>query len=87
VVVPAHHSAHVAVIPRFGDVQLDVFRSSAESINDLARRAGKSHLTGATNTERETIVNSGSRAHSYYAAVEPQGNSLYQDRAYTLRVA
>ena len=41
---------------------------------------------GANKTERVTIVNRGKRAHSYYVEVAPQGKSVYQDRAYTLRV-
>jgi hypothetical protein len=86
IVVPAGRSARVSAIPRFGDVQLAVFRSSAVSINDTSGRAARSHVSGATKTERVTIVNSGKRAHSYYAAVTPQGGSLYQDRSYTLRV-
>ena len=43
-------------------------------------------LAGASKTERVTVINRGARAHSYYVCVTPQGGSLYQDRAYTLRV-
>jgi subtilisin family serine protease len=86
IVLPAHRSARVSVVPRFGDVQLDVFSSSAESINDTAHRLRRSHLTGASRTERVTVLNRGKRAHSYYVSITPQGGSLYQDRAYTLRV-
>jgi subtilisin family serine protease len=86
IVLGGGRSARISAIPRFGDVDLTVFRSSAVSINDTRGRAARSHLTGADKTERVTIVNRGAKAHSYYVAVSPQGRSLYQDRAYTLRV-
>jgi hypothetical protein len=86
VVLGAGRSARIAAIPRFGDVQLDVFRSSAVSINDARGRAGRSRIAGAGRTERVTIVNRGTREHSYFIEVSPQGTSVYQDRAYTLRV-
>jgi subtilisin family serine protease len=86
VLVGAGRSARISAIPRFGDVQLSVFRSSAVSINDTRGRAARSHLRGSKKTERVTIVNRGKRAHSYYVEVSPQGTSAYQDRAYTLRV-
>jgi hypothetical protein len=79
-------SARISAIPRFGDVQLTVFRSSAVSINDDGGRAGRSSIAGANKTERVTVVNRGKKAHSYYVEVAPQGKSAYQDRAYTLRV-
>jgi hypothetical protein len=86
IVLAGGRSVSVSAIPRFGDVQLSVFRSSAVSINDTRGRAARSRLAGARKTERVKIVNRGSRAHSYYVAVAPQGSSVYQDRAYTLRV-
>jgi hypothetical protein len=86
VVLGAGRSARIAAIPKFGDVALEVFRSSAVSVNDTRGRAARSRLSGAKKTERVTIVNRGRRAHSYYVAVTPQGRSVYQDRAYTLRV-
>jgi hypothetical protein len=86
VVLGAGRSARISAIPKFGDVQLEVFRSSAVSVNDTRGRLARSHLSGAKKTERVTIVNRGRRAHAYYVAVSPQGNSVYQDRAYTLRV-
>jgi hypothetical protein len=79
-------SARISAIPRFGDVELTVFRSSAVSINDTGGRAGRSNLVGAKKTERVTVVNRGERAHSYFVEVAPQGKSVYQDRTYTLRV-
>jgi hypothetical protein len=86
IVVGAHRSVRILAIPRFGDVQLTVFRSSAFSINDSSGRAARSRLAGAKQTERVTLANRGSRAHDYYAEVSPQGGSAYQDRAYSLRV-
>jgi hypothetical protein len=86
IVLGGGRSARISAIPRFGDVELDVFRSTAVSINDSRGRAARSRLTGAKRTERVTIVNRGTRAHSYYVEVSPQGASVYQDRAYTLRV-
>jgi hypothetical protein len=86
IVLGAHRSVRVSAIPRFGDIQLTVFRSSAFSINDTHGRAARSRLPGAKKTERVTIVNRGGRAHSYFVEVSPQGGSVYQDRAYTLRV-
>jgi hypothetical protein len=86
VVVPAHAQARVSVVPRFGDVQLEVFKASAKSVNDTQRRIGYSHRAGATRTEHATIRNTGRAAHSFYVAVSPQGRSVYQDRRYTLRV-
>ncbi len=86
VVVPPRSRATVSAIPRFGDVDLGVYGSSAISLQDTARRLAFSRRPGKHVTERVKIVNDGSRAHSYYVAVRPQGRSLYQDRAYTLRV-
>jgi hypothetical protein len=85
IVLGPGRSARVSAIPRFGDVELTVFRSSAVSINDTAGRAGRSQLRGGQ-TERVTVVNRGRSAHSYFVEVAPQGKSVYQDRAYTLRV-
>jgi hypothetical protein len=86
IVLGAGRSARISAIPRFGDVSLTVFRSSAVSINDTRGRAARSSLSGAKKTERATVVNRGKKPHSYYVEVEPQGHSAYQDRAYTLRV-
>ena len=74
------------MIPRFGDPSLEVFRSSALSVNDVERRVASSHLAGSKKTERVTVTNTGSAKHSYYVAIRPQGNSRYQEREYTLRV-
>jgi subtilisin family serine protease len=86
IVLGGGRSARITAIPRFGDVQLSVFRSSAVSINDTRGRAARSRRSGAKKTEHVTILNHGSRAHSYYVEVSPQGSSVFQDRAYTLRV-
>ena len=86
IVLGAGRSARISAIPRFGDVDLTVFRSSAVSINDTGGRAARSNLLGAKKVERATIVNRGTRAHSYFVEVAPQGRSVYQDRTYTLRV-
>jgi hypothetical protein len=86
IVLGAHRSVRISVIPRFGDVQLTVFRSSAFSINDTSGRAARSRVPGAKKTERVRLANRGSRSHSYFVEVSPQGGSVYQDRAYSLRV-
>jgi hypothetical protein len=86
IVVPGGATASVSVIPRFGDPSLEVFRSSALSVNDVERRVASSHLAGSKKTERVTVTNTGSAKHSYYVAIRPQGNSRYQEREYTLRV-
>jgi hypothetical protein len=86
IVVGAHRSVRISAIPRFGDIELTIFRSSAFSINDASGRAARSRHAGAKKTERVKVVNRGSRAHSYYVEVSPQGSSVYQDRAYSLRV-
>jgi hypothetical protein len=86
IVIPGGKTAKISVIPRFGDPSLEVFSSSAVSINDLDRRVASSRKSGSKKTERVTVRNSGSRKHSYYVAIRPQGNSRYQEREYTLRV-
>jgi hypothetical protein len=86
VVVPAHKHAKVSAVPRFGDIQLEVFKASAKSINDTRHRVAFAHRKGSKRTEHATIRNSGSAAHSYYVMVSPQGRSVFQDRRYTLRV-
>ena len=86
IIIPAHGSARISVIPRFGDPSLQVFSNSAESINDIPRRVASSHLAGAGKTERVTVANSGAAAHPYFVLVQPQGRSAYQEREYTLRV-
>ena len=84
--VGAHRSVRISAIPRFGDIELTVFHSSAFSINDTSGRAARSRLPGAKKTERVKLVNRGTRAHSYFVEVSPQGRSVFQDRAYSLRV-
>ena len=86
IVVPAHHGAKLSAVPRFGDVQLEVFKASAKSINDTRHRIAFAHRKGSKHTEHATVRNTGRAAHSYYAMVSPQGRSVYQDRRYTLRV-
>jgi hypothetical protein len=86
IVVPGHHRAKVSGIPRFGDVQLEVFKASAKSINDTRHRVAYSHRKGSKRVEHATIHNTGRAAHSFYVMVSPQGRSVYQDRRYTLRV-
>jgi len=86
IVIGAGRSAKVSVIPRFGDPALGVFNSSAFSINDVQARIATSRRAGARKTERVTVSNRGTRSHTYFAVVEPQGNSAFQEREYTLRV-
>jgi hypothetical protein len=86
VVIPGGRSARISVIPKFGDPSLEVFRSSAISINDLAARLAVSRLAGSKKTERVTVVNRGRARHVYYVVVRPQGSSRYQEREYTVRV-
>jgi hypothetical protein len=86
IVIPPHRSARISAIPVFGDVELDVFSSAAVAITDTAKRTAFSHRLGAHATELVTIVNHGIRQHAFYAAVRPQGKSLFQDRQYRLRV-
>jgi hypothetical protein len=86
IVVPAHHRAKVSGIPRFGDIQLEVFKASATSINDTRHRVAFSHRKGTKRVEHATVRNTGRGAHSFYVMIRPQGRSVYQDRRYTLRV-
>ena len=86
IVIPGGGRARISVIPRFGDPSLEVFRSSAISVNDLERRVASSQVRGSTKTERVTVTNSGAAKHSFYVTVRPQGRSRYQEREYTLRV-
>jgi subtilisin family serine protease len=86
VVVPGHGRVKVTVVPRFGDIQLEVFRANALSIHDTHARANYAHRLGKRNTERAIVRNTGAKAHSYYLTITPQGRSRYQDRRYTLKV-
>ena len=86
IAVPAHHHAKISAVPRFGDIQLEVFKASAKSINDTHHRVAFAHRKGSKRIEHATVHNNGSAAHSYYVMVRPQGRSVYQDRRYTLRV-
>jgi subtilisin family serine protease len=86
IVVPAHGRVKVTVVPRFGDIQLEVFRSDAISIHDTGARANHAHRPGKKKTEHATVRNAGARPHPYYLTVTPQGRSRYQDRRYTLKV-
>jgi len=76
----------VTVVPRFGDIQLEVFRSDAISIHDTRARVNHAHRPGRKKTEHATVRNSGAKPHPYYLTVTPQGRSRYQDRRYTLKV-
>ena len=84
--IGAGKTAKLSVIPRFGDPSLEVFHSSAISINDEDSRVASSMQTGCKQTERVTVRNTGTKKRSYYVVVRPQGNSRYQEREYTLRV-
>jgi hypothetical protein len=86
VAIPPHHHARVSAIPRMKDIQLEVFRAGAKSINDIRNRVAYSHRKGTKRVEHATIRNRGKAAHSYYVMVSPQGRSVFQDRRYTLRV-
>ena len=86
IVVGGGQTAKVSVIPRFGDPGLEVFHSSAISINDEDSRVAISNIRGSKKTERVTVHNSGTKKRSYYVVVRPQGNSRYQEREYTLRI-
>ena len=86
IVIPGHTSARISVTPGFGDPSLEVFNTSAESVNDEAGRVARSRLAGSKKTERVTVRNNSANKRSYYVAVKPQGNSRYQERRYTLRV-
>jgi hypothetical protein len=87
IVIPGHGKAHVSGVPRFGDIQLEVFNSAAKSINDIRHRVNYAHRKGATKVEHATVVNHGRDPHTYYVMVSPQGRSVYQDRRYTLKVS
>ena len=86
IIVPPRRSARVTVIPGFGDPSLEVFSSSAESVNDEAGLVASSRKTGSKKSEVVTIRNRGSKQRSYYIAIKPQGTSRYQERRYSLRV-
>jgi hypothetical protein len=86
IVVPGHGHASVSVVPRFGDIQLEVFRSNAISIHDTRARANYAHRPGKTKTEHAIVRNRGAKAHSYYLTITPQGRSRYQDRRYSLKI-
>jgi Subtilase family len=86
IVIPGGRTASISVIPRFGDPSLEVFHSSASSVNDEDSRVASSDLRGSKKTERVTVRNPGTKKRSYYVAVRPSGNSRYQEREYTLRV-
>jgi Subtilase family len=87
IVIPGHHKAHVSGVPRFGDIQLEVFNSAAVGVNDTRHRVNYAHRAGAKKSEHATVVNRGRNAHTYYVMVSPQGRSVYQDRRYTLKVS
>jgi hypothetical protein len=87
IVLPAGRTTKLSVIPRFGDPALEVFNTSAVSVNDLANRVAYSRQPGSKKTERVTLTNDGTRKRTYFVAIRPQGNSRYQERQYTLRVA
>jgi hypothetical protein len=86
IVIPGRKTAKISVIPRFGDPSVEVFTSSAISVNDEDRRVAYGHKSGAKKTERVSVRNGGKRKRSYFVAIKPQGNSRYQERQYTLRV-
>jgi subtilisin family serine protease len=86
IVIPAGKTAKLSVIPRFGDPSLEVFHSSAFSVNDEDSRVAVSERSGSKRTERVSVTNRGTKKRSYYVVVRPQGNSRYQEREYTLRI-
>jgi hypothetical protein len=87
IVIPGHGKARLSGIPRFGDIQLEVFNSAAIGVNDTAHRVNWAHRVGSRKSEHATVLNHGRKAHTYYVMVSPQGHSVYQDRRYTLKVS
>ena len=72
------------MIPRFGDPSLEVFSSSAISVNDEAGRVARSRRPGSQeDREGHGPQPRQRKQRSYYVAVKPQGNSRYQEREYT----
>jgi hypothetical protein len=86
IVVAGGKSAKVSAIPLFGDPALEVFHSSAFSVNEEDGIVASSTHRGSKKTERVTVRNPGTKKRSYYVVVRPQGNSRNQEREYTLRV-
>jgi hypothetical protein len=86
IVIPAHKSAKLSLIPRFGDPSLEVFKKGAISVYDTGARVAYSHRRGSKKTERATVDNRGSRRRSFFVAIKPQGSSRYQERQYSLRI-
>ena len=50
-----------SVTPGFGDPSLEVFSTSAESVNDEAGRVASSRLAGSKKTERVTVRNNSAK--------------------------
>ena len=86
IIIPARKTVKISVIPRFGDPSLEVFTTSAISVNDVDGRVARSRLSGSKKTERVSVRNRGSKKRSYFIAIKPQGSSRYQERQYSLRV-
>ena len=68
------------MIPRFGDPSLEVFSSSAISVNDEAGRVASSRKAGSKKTERVTVRNPARKQALVLRRDPPQGNSRYQER-------
>ena len=63
IVIPGGKTAKISVIPRFGDPSLEVFTSSAISVNDEdAARGRLPSSPGSKKTERVTVTHTGSKS-------------------------
>jgi Subtilase family len=86
IVIPAHGTAKLSLIPRFGDPSLEVFKKGAISVYDTGARVAYAHRAGAKKTEHATVRNRSAKKRSFFVAIKPQGNSRYQERQYSLRI-
>jgi hypothetical protein len=83
--IPARARLRISVKPRFGDVDLRVYSSSADTIAQTRRIVARSRRTG-TRTDSVTLRNATRRKRTYYvrASYSSKGDSL--NAAYTLTV-
>jgi hypothetical protein len=84
--LPARSRAQVTLKPSFGDPDLELFRSSAKSTSDRAKRLARSAQTGAR-TDAAGLVNRSSRFAIAYVVVEIDPRVKNLAAGYTLTIA
>lgn len=81
--MPRRAAARIRLRPRFGDADLYIYRGTAKSTNERSRIVRRSTRNG-TRTDSVKLVNTSSRARTFYVALDIGSGGAPLDAAYRL---